>query len=257
MCLILFAIGQHPEYPLALAANRDERYERPTQPLAPWPEAPQLLAGRDLEAGGTWLGITRNGRFAAVTNVREWPPQSGWPRSRGTLVSNFLLGGMSPADYAVACTGDGDQYAGYNLLVGQIGGDLWYCSNRGREPLRRLQPGLYGLSNGALGDPWPKTRTGTAALRTELLRGPTPQGLLALLGDRRIAPDEELPETGVGLDKERMLAPCFIAGDDYGTRASTALLVDRAGNVALWEQNFGPGGTPGALQRFTWNLENR
>lgn len=264
MCLILLALHQHPEFPLLIAANRDERFERPTQPLAPWPEAPQVLAGRDLQAGGSWFGITRDGRFAAVTNVREWPPQTGWPRSRGSLVSDFLLGSMSAADYARSCAIHNDQFAGYNLLVGHLPGgnpsgndsaELWYCSNRGHEPLRQLQPGLYGLSNGALGDQWPKTRTGSAALRALLLREPTPEGLLALLGDRSIPADSALPDTGVGLEKERMLAPCFIAGDDYGTRASTALLVDRHGVATVWEQNFAAGGEPTALQRYEWPLE--
>ncbi len=258
MCLILFALNQHPEYPLVIAANRDERYERPTRPLAPWADAPQVLAGRDLEAGGSWFGITRAGRFAAVTNVREWPPQTGWPRSRGALVRDFLLGTGSAADHAARCTADGDQFAGFNLLLGDLGrGDdgLWYCSNRGGEPPRPLQPGLHGLSNGTLGDVWPKTRAGTAALRAELLRGPTPQGLLALLGDRHIATDDTLPDTGVGLDMERMLSPCFITSPDYGTRASTALLIDRRGNAVLWEQNFAAGGEPTLLQHFEWNLE--
>lgn len=264
MCLILLALRQHPEFPLLIAANRDERFERPTQPLAPWPEAPHVLGGRDLEAGGSWFGITRDGRFAAVTNVREWPPQTGWPRSRGSLVSDFLLGSMSAADYAGACARNNGQFAGYNLLVGQLAGGhspgngdagLWYCSNRGSEPLRQLRPGLYGLSNGALGDEWPKTRAGSAALRALLLRGPTPEGLLALLGDRTTPADDALPDTGVGLEKERMLAPCFIAGDDYGTRASTALLVNRQGVATLWEQNFASGGAPTTLQRFEWTLE--
>lgn len=256
MCLILFALHQHPEYPLVIAANRDERYARPTQPLAAWSDAPQLLAGRDLEAGGTWFGITRSGRFAAVTNVREWPPQTGWPRSRGTLVSDFLLGTLSAADYATDCSRRDGQYAGYNLLVGD-GDEFWYASNRGSDPLRQLQPGLYGLSNGALGDEWPKTCSGTAALRAELLRGPTPQGLLKLLGDHTIATDNELPDTGVGIEMERMLSPRFIASPDYGTRSSTALLIDRHRRATLWEQNFAAGGTPTTLQRFDWELESR
>ncbi len=254
MCLILFALNQHPEYPLVIAANRDERYERPTQPLAPWPDAPQVLAGRDLEAGGSWFGITRSGRFAAVTNVREWPPQTGWPRSRGSLVRDFLLGSMSAAEYAADCVRHDGQFAGFNLLLGDSDG-LWYCSNRGSDPLRQLQPGLYGLSNGALGDAWPKTGSGSAALRTELLRGPTPAGLLALLGDHTVATDAELPDTGVGIEMERMLSPRFIASPDYGTRASTALLIDRRGRAVLWEQNFSAGGIPTALQCFDWNLE--
>ena len=256
MCLILFAVQQHPEFPLALAANRDERYLRPTQPLAPWPEAPQVLAGRDLEAGGSWFGVTRSGRFAAVTNVREWPPQSGWPRSRGALVRDFLLGAMSAADYAADCVRRDGQYAGFNLLLGDLHRcELWYCSNRGDDPLRQLRPGLYGLSNGALGDCWPKSASGSAALRAELLRGPTTDGLLALLGDRTVAADAELPDTGVGIDMERMLSPRFIASPDYGTRASTALLLDRHGNIALCEQNFAADGIASTRQHFDWRLD--
>jgi uncharacterized protein with NRDE domain len=251
MCLILFAIDQHPDFPLLIAANRDERYARPARQLAPWPEAPAVLAGRDLEAGGSWFGLGRDGRFAAVTNVREWPPQSGWPRSRGELVRNFLLGDASPADYAAGCAHSNGDFAGYNLLLGD-GDAFWYCSNRGTDPLRRLGPGCYGLANGALGDDWPKTRSGVAALRRLLRQEPSPEGLLALLGDRTIPPDDELPDTGVGLAMERMLSPRFIVGADYGTRASTAVLIDRAGVATVWEQNFEAGGRPAGLNRHRW-----
>ena len=254
MCLMIFAHQVSPHYPLVVAANRDEYHARPTAASDFWPDQPHLLAGRDLLQGGTWMGITRTGRFAAVTNYRDPARTAAAPRSRGELPLGFLLGSQAPQVFLDDVAGRAQDYAGFNLLVGDRHG-LWYASNRGREPLRQLAPGLYGLSNGALGDQWPKTGTGTAALRAELLRGPTPQGLLQLLGDHTIAADDALPDTGVGIEMERMLSPRFIASADYGTRASTALLIDRRGRAVLWEQNFAAGGTPTTLQRFDWELE--
>jgi uncharacterized protein with NRDE domain len=253
MCLILFALGQHPDYPLLLAANRDEYHGRPARPLAPWPEDAAVAGGRDLEAGGSWLGLSRRGRFAAVTNVREWPPQSGWPRSRGDLVREFLLGDRPAPDFAASCLAHGDDYAGFNLLLGDASG-FWYCSNRRGSPLRQLQPGCYGLANGVLGDEWPKTRSGVAALQ-QLLAEPTPDGLLELLADRTPAADAELPDTGIGLEMERRLAPRFIVGDDYGTRASTALMVTADGAATLLEQNFSAGGRADGRYRIDWRLD--
>lgn len=258
MCLILFALASHPRFPLIVAANRDERYQRPSRSLQWWPEvskeAPQLLAGLDLEAGGTWLGITRSGRFAAITNVREGVPRESWQRSRGELTRNFLLGDSSPAAYAALAYAQGEHYAGFNLLVGD-GQSFYYCSNRGEAP-RRLEPGIYGLSNDSLDTAWPKVVSGKIALRHTLTATtPTADDLLQILADTHVPDDAELPDTGVGAEIERLLATSFIASADYGTRASTALLIDSVGTVDIVEQNFLSGGVRGERLGYRWQIQ--
>lgn len=253
MCLILFAIDSHPQFPLVLAANRDEYYARPSRALQPWPEAPRLIGGKDLEAGGTWLGVTAAGRFAAVTNVREGVARERWERSRGELARDFLLGEESAGDYARRIYAVGEQFAGFNLLVGD-GEQIHYCSNKGDAP-RALGAGVYGLSNDTLDTPWPKVESGKAAL-SELLRGsPNPTALLQILADTGQPADSELPDTGVGLTLERVYASRFIATPLYGTRASTALLFDIDGGVTLWEQSFSSGGQAEQLIHFHDNLK--
>ncbi len=255
MCLILFAIDAHLRFPLLVAANRDERYTRPSRPMQWWQDAPQLLAGQDLEAGGTWLGITRAGRFAAITNVREGVPRESWQRSRGELTREFLLGDANPADYAAAAHRSGEHYAGFNLLIGD-GNEFYYCSNRGQAP-RRLGAGIYGLSNDNLDSAWPKVRSGKLALQ-QLLHNPEPRAdeLLQILADTHQPDDRELPDTGVGLMLERVLASRFIATDNYGTCASTALLVADDGHVEAVEQNFRSGGETADRFRYHWQLQS-
>lgn len=254
MCLILFAIDSHPRYPLLLAANRDEYYGRPTRPLQPWPEQPQVLAGRDLTAGGTWLGLTRAGRFAAVTNVREDPTQPAWQHSRGELTTLFLLGDQSAADYTGEAHARGEHYAGFNLLVADANG-LYYCSNRNGASPRRLDAGVYGLSNDTLDTAWPKVESGKRQLRDLLNGEPDPQSLLALLMDTHRPADARLPDTGIGLERERLLSSRFIASDIYGTRASTVLLIDSDGLATVWEQNFRSGGqADGDPRQYQWPL---
>jgi len=254
MCLILFAIDSHPRYPLLVAANRDEEYARPSTALGPWTDAPQILGGRDLKAGGTWLGLARAGRFAAVTNVRETPTQPAWQHSRGELPTAFLRGDMPASIYAQRAQSRGELYAGFNLLLGDESG-FYYCSNRnGAEP-RRLGAGVYGLSNDTLDTAWPKVESGKAELTRLLADDPSPQALLALLADTLQASDSRLPDTGIGVARERLLSSRFIASEHYGTRASTALLVDNDGLATVWEQNFGARGHAGALMRYQWPLE--
>lgn len=245
MCLILLAFRHHPEYPLVVAANRDEFHARPAAPAAFWPDAPQVAGGRDLEAGGTWLGITREGRFAAVTNVREpraTPPPR--PASRGELVSRYLTGSEHAAGFLARLPATAAGYRGFNLLAGDLR-NLHYFSNRGGAPAP-LGPGIHGLSNHLLNTPWPKVTGGCAALAVALERtggvSPLLESLLALLADETVAPDPHLPDTGVGADRERLLAPRFIRGSDYGTRSSTALVVTGSGEVWLRERRFGPDG---------------
>jgi len=232
------AFESHPVYRLILAANRDEYYDRPTAPAAFWDEAPELLAGRDLRAGGTWLGITTKGRIAAVTNYRDPAFNKTGAPSRGRLVKNFLLGHESAVDYLGDLEDRGDVYNGFNLIIGE-GHELYWYSNRG-EGCRNLSPGIYGLSNHVLDTPWPKVMRGKETFK-ELLSSKNEPGqkeIFDMLSDRSIPDDETLPDTGVGLEWERILSPIFIASPTYGTRSSMILFIDRNNNVTFIERTF-------------------
>ncbi len=235
MCLILVAWQIHPDYPLVVAANRDEFHARPTAAAARWREVPYVVAGRDLEAGGTWLGVTETGRFAAVTNVRE-PGKPKGLQSRGCLTRDFLSGTMSPRDFSASITGAA--FSGFNLLVADAE-TLCYCSNRDGPP-RVLPAGIYGVSNHLLDTPWPKLTTAKARFAEALEHLPVERPFFDLLADDEIVPDEALPATGVSLDWERRLSAVFVRSPDYGTRASTLLLCHRDGAGVLIERGFGP-----------------
>jgi uncharacterized protein with NRDE domain len=245
MCLILIAWRTHPDFPLVMAANRDEFHARPAAPAAPWAEDPRVLGGRDLEAGGTWLAARDDGRFAAVTNVRE-PGAAKGTRSRGRLVQDFLLGGADPADYAASI--DGAAFSGFNLLAGHAG-DLWYRSNRDGAA-RRLEPGIYGLSNHLLDTPWPKLVTAKAGFRQALTSLPDPERCFRILADRETVPDRDLPATGLTPEWERMLSAIFVQSETYGTRAGTLLTRAVDGTVSLEERRFGPDGRMTGADRF-------
>jgi uncharacterized protein with NRDE domain len=239
MCLIVVGWRAHPDFPLVVAANRDEFLARPTAVANFWANAPEVIAGRDLEAGGTWLGITRSGRFAAVTNVRE----PGAPKglySRGRLTQAFLEGRHSAADHVASIAMD--DYSGFNLLLGD-GRSLWYCSNRGKKPLE-LAPGVYGLSNHLLDSPWPKLLTARQGFSQALTHLPDREPLFGILGDDEIVPDTELPDTGIPLDWERRLSAIFVRAEGYGTRASTVVVQSADGSISFEERSFGPGGAP-------------
>ncbi|WP_166358244.1 NRDE family protein [Pseudomonas akapageensis] len=238
MCLIVFAWRPGHAQPLVVAANRDEFYARPSQPLGPWQDVSGVYAGRDLEAGGTWLGIGPQGRFAALTNIRN-PGQPLGLRSRGELVAQYLAGDLSVEQYLVDVARRSAEYSGFNLLVGNSR-QLGYLNATQPTP-RLLGEGVYGLSNAMLDTPWPKLRKAKAALQ-EQLHDPQPGGLLALLGDPQTAPEAELPDTGVGLATENLLSSVFIASQAYGTRASTALIVNADGSRRMVERSFGPYG---------------
>jgi len=224
MCLIALAWQAHPQHALVVAANRDEWRDRPALAAHWWEDHPQILAGRDLQAGGTWMGITRARRFAAVTNFRDPSDRRSTALSRGTLVTGFLLGAESPAAFLAGLAGKAAQYNGFNLLVGD-GDTLLYFGSREGEP-RTVEPGVHALSNHLLDEPWPKVQRARAALRESIGGGDDP--LFAMLSDATPAPDTQLPDTGVGLERERMLSPILITGADYGTRASTVLRAGRA-----------------------------
>jgi uncharacterized protein with NRDE domain len=235
MCLIVFALACHPRYRLVLAANRDEYYDRPAEPLDWWHDASGVLAGRDRLAGGTWLGVTAGGRLAAVTNYRDPRRHVHGLPSRGNLVAEFLRGEVAAADYSALLVREGVRYNGFNLLYGD-GGGLHYFSNRG-DTWGPVPPGVHGLSNHLLDTPWPKVQAAKARLAELLERDRLePEELVAILGDRTPFPDEGLPDTGVGLERERLLSSLFIAGEEYGTRSTTVLLVERAGRTILLER---------------------
>jgi uncharacterized protein with NRDE domain len=245
MCLIVVAWRTHPDFPLVVAANRDEFYARPSAPAAPWAEDPRVLGGRDLEAGGSWLAVREDGRFAAVTNVREpGVPRAG--RSRGLLVRDFLLGGQGAGPYAAGIPG-GD-YPGFNLLLGD-GRSLWYRSNRDGAP-RDLPAGVYGLANQLLDTPWPKLLAAKARFSAALESLPDTGPLFELLADPETVPDPLLPRTGLAPEWERMLSAVFVRSDTYGTRASTVLGLGRDGGLRLEERRFGAQGAWVGTIRF-------
>ena len=246
MCLILLAWRSHPDYALVFAGNRDERYERPSAPADFWNDEPEIYGGRDLELSGTWLGLRKSGRFAAVTNYRDGPAKKPAPRSRGELTANFLRGKEGPAAYLnKLATTDGCLYGGYTLLVGDLD-RLFSLSNRSPGGVEELRPGVHGLSNHLLNTPWPKIVRGKR--RVEALVGSSEKelvkGLFEALADRTPGDETELPDTGVGAARERELSPAFIAADYYGTRASTVVLIGRDGSVLFEERRFGPRGIP-------------
>ncbi len=248
MCLILIAWQMHRDYPLVLAANRDEWYDRPSLPLATWHDAPHILGGRDLQAGGSWLACHRDGRFAAVTNVRQGTPEKA-PRSRGDLVRDYLNENTQPIEFIDSIRRD--EYGGFNLLLGN-GEELVYLSNRDAGPARHLPPGIYGLSNHRLDSPWPKLVKAREDFGRALARLPDEEAFFGVLADREQADDRDLPDTGVPLATERMLSSIFVVSDHYGTRCSTLLLRDRRSVLRITERRFGPRGEPqGSTQLST------
>lgn len=253
MCLILLAWRAHPEYPLVFAGNRDEAYERPSTSADFWNDEAGIFGGRDLEKGGTWLGLTLTGRFAAVTNYRDGPTaRKAAPRSRGELTANFLRGAEAPHAYLKKVAPQAAQYGGFSLLVGD-GERLVSLSNRGAG-IEELPAGVHGLSNHLLNTPWPKVTLGKrrVAALLESNESELVKGLFDALTDRMAAPDAHLPDTGVGTGRERELSPAFIAGERYGTRASTVLLVSRGNQVTFIERWSGALGAPlgEATRRF-------
>lgn len=237
MCLIVFAHDCHPDYRLILAANRDEHFDRPSAPAAVWPDAPQVVGGRDMVAGGTWLGVTTSRRLAAVTNYRGgFRPPAGAP-SRGKLPADFLTGSMSPEQYLETLRREGERYGGFNLLFSDDSG-LFCHSNRGTPP-SHVEPGIHGLSNHLLDTPWPKVTAAKERLQRLVSDGAVePETLFHLLADSTKFADDRLPDTGVGIERERQLSSLFIVGSDYGTRSSTVVLIRRDGTVFFREKVF-------------------
>lgn len=254
MCLIVFAWQQHPEAPLLLAANRDEFHNRPAAPAAFWEDSPQVLAGRDLQAGGTWLGVSREGRFTAITNIRD--PEAGEKgarRSRGELTHNFLAGSQSPQDYLNAIADSVADYLGFNLLVGDRN-SLWYLHGSALEQAtpRALAPGIYGLSNAALDVPWPKVQRARDGLNT-IVQSPKPPShtqLRECLSDRTLAEEQALWEQNLSGDMARQLSAQFIVTPHYGTRCCTTLRQGAGGSLEFQEQRFDSLGELQGTQAF-------
>ncbi len=240
MCLIVFAFKKHPKFPLILLANRDEFYERPTKSAHFWEDAPQVFAGRDLVFGGTWLGITKNGRFAALTNFRQPKGKTG-TISRGNLVSDFLKGNETVSEYLKKVELNSENYSGFNLLAGiftQNYSEFGYYSNRGEGLIKNLDAGIYGLSNSLLDTPWQKVKSAKSGLSKIISSDFDKESSFKLLQDRTLAKDEDLPDTGIGLEREKILSPIFIETPIYGTRCSSVVLFKDGNNLTLNERVF-------------------
>ncbi len=255
MCLINFQLNSHSEYKLIMAANRDEEYSRPTEAAHFWEDHPDLLGGRDLRGMGTWLGITKDGRISALTNVRNTKELlSTHAKSRGLLVRDFLTGDAHPEEYLKNIAEEGGDYAGFNLLAG-CRDELYYVNNYEYEVIR-VEDGIHGLSNHHLDTPWPKVVKGRNGLKTIVEEQDADiEALFRLLRDKETADVKSLPDTGLSKEIERNLSPLFIDMDKYGTRCSTVILIDRSDNVTFVERTYVNGEETGEV-RYDFALEN-
>jgi uncharacterized protein with NRDE domain len=251
MCLILIGWRAHPEYPCLLAANRDEFHGRPSAPAGWWEAG--ILAGRDLKEGGTWLGVTRHGEFAALTNFRDGRARRSDAPSRGTLVTEVLEARRPVADTLRHLREVGPRYNPFNMIVSDGERLGIYESVRGEG--RELAPGIYGLSNDVLDTPWPKVRNAKSGLAAALADAYDDAAILRFLRDDRRAEDTELPRTGVNLEWERLLSSAFVRADDYGTRCSTVLRIDRLGQASFDEWSWDPSGAESGRQSFRFSIE--
>ncbi|MFA5591195.1 MAG: NRDE family protein [Lysobacteraceae bacterium] len=250
MCLILVGVDARPGSRVMLLANRDEQHARASAAAAPWEEDVRVLGGRDLVAGGSWLAVRGDGRFAAVTNLRDLhngPPPSA-PRSRGELVRDFVCGEQSAERWLDALLTRIDLYAPFNLIVGDAEGVRVLDGSTGEH--HRLAPGLHAISNGPIHEDWPKMQRIRALANDALGQGADPSTLLVLLGDEQQAQDDRLPNTGLERERERLLSSIFIRGTGYGTRASTWLDIGKDGSIDLHEASFGPDGVRGGVVRW-------
>ncbi|NBW37423.1 MAG: NRDE family protein [Cytophagia bacterium] len=237
MCLIFLSLNNHPKYKLIVAANRDEFYQRKTAAAEFWSDHPEILGGRDLEASGTWMAMHKNGRIAMVTNYRDLKNLKQTAPSRGALVSDFLLTDITAEAYLRTIEPKADAYNGFNLLVGNVDA-LYYLSNY-KQGIEKLNAGIHGLSNALLNTPWPKVEKGkeyfASLIKNEDI---DPEVLFKMLYNEERASDNLLPDTGVGLERERMLSSMFIKSPNYGTRCSTVVLVDHHNHVQYHERVY-------------------
>lgn len=252
MCLLAFAWRVHPSFPLVLVGNRDEFHDRPAEAAHWWSSPDGILAGRDLQAGGAWLGLSRRGRFAVVTNYREPGVATSGRRSRGDLVVDFLSRGGSVEDWMDELTGRSDEYGGFNLIVGDRE-QIHYLTNRG-EGRRFLAPGVHGLSNHQLDTPWPKVTAARGRLERLIEADRVePEALFGLLADRTPAEEGDLPDTGVPIEWERLLSSAFIVDPRYGTRVSTVVLAGINRRFDFAERRFDPDGRGEGVSEFSFS----
>ncbi len=254
MCLITFAYNQHSKYRLILAANRDEFYDRPTRRAQFWDEDgnPEILAGKDLEAGGTWMGVSKTGKWAALTNYRDpnWKIEN--PPSRGELVLNYLKNGDTSLEYLETLQQHADRYIGYNILLGDSSGIIHF-SNYDKSPTV-IEAGLHGVSNALLDTPWPKLEMAKSSLKSHISSDAIDkEKLFSFLNDETQAPDDQLPKTGIPYKWEKAVSSLFIKTENYGTRCSSILLIDHEGNVEFTERRFIPR-THDILEENTYSI---
>ncbi|MBL0745052.1 NRDE family protein [Chryseolinea lacunae] len=237
MCLIFLSFRNHPTYKLVVAANRDEFYERQTEAAKFWDDKPQILAGRDLVANGTWMGMTTSGKISLLTNYRDPKNIDPHAPSRGLLVSDYLEGRNRPENYLRAVDEGDAEYNGFNIITGSVN-ELWYYSNYSHV-IEELMPGFYGLSNHLLDTPWPKIVRGKEKLKS-IIAQPViqPEQLLDAMYDEVLAPEDKLPDTGLSPEREKALSSMFIKTPNYGTRCSTVVLVDYDNEVTFVERVY-------------------
>lgn len=251
MCLIVFSYKTHPKYKFILAANRDEFYDRPTTTVDWW-EDHELLAGRDLKAKGTWMGVDKKGRFAAVTNFRDIKNIKEDVRSRGDLPVNFLIGNQSSEEYSNVVFHGGSQYNGFNLLT--MDDEMAHISNYDKQ-VNILSPGVYGLSNALLDTPWPKVKKSKELFQSKIKEDFQLEELIQLMQDDKVASDEDLPPTGLSLEMERAVSAMCIKTSNYGTCCSTAITIDFDGNVNYMEKSYPVGDRKDETKSFSFKIE--
>lgn len=259
MCLAIIALNTRPDWPLIVIANRDELHSRPTLPASPWTDAANILGGRDLTAGGTWLGMTTQGRIALLTNYREPGQNNPQAPSRGKLTDVFLRSDMSAMTFAQELERSASAYNGFNLLLLDASG-LWYCSNRSGISAQAVKAGVVGISNASLNTPWPKlTRTKQAV--SEYLASNAnssslaPERFFEIMQDTRSASIQELPDTGIGPEREKLLGSPFIKNDRYGTRCTTLIMQRSDGMAMFFEIRFDSSGSKSG--ESLWTIDTR
>lgn len=250
MCLIAFSYKTHPQYPLILAANRDELYNRPTRKAQFWKEEPTILAGKDLKGGGTWLGVSKDQKIAALTNYRDIKSIKENAPTRGNIIKNFLTAGSSAENFLQDLSKKGNSYNGFNLIAGSIN-NLFYYSNQ-KNTFTEIEPGIHSVSNAFLDTPWPKTEAIVRQFKEKTAgKEPKEEELFRILCNTDQYPDQDLPETGLPKEMERAVSAIFIKTPGYGTRCSTLVFVDNQGEITFVERTFLPGTTePDSTVRF-------